>query len=111
MPIIKSKPIEKFNNGQILMLSEHVIVSDSEYRTKGEIVAIVKDIPNCKLIIDHSTTTHITIKALTHVLIIPSVGRIDEIYDEIFLNNGACVELLFSFGNWYILSSDGLKLE
>ena len=31
-------------------------------------------------------------------------------YDEIFIDKGACVEFKFASGNWYILSSDGLKL-
>jgi len=46
---------------------------------------------------------------MTKVLIIPDVGRIDETYDEIMLDTGACVEFRFCVGNWYILSSDGLK--
>jgi hypothetical protein len=49
------------------------------------------------------------IKALTKVLIIPDVGKIDEVYDEIDLDWGACVEFRFAAGNWYIISSDGLK--
>jgi hypothetical protein len=36
-------------------------------------------------------------------------GLIDEEYDEIVTSKGACVELRFIGGNWYIMSSDGLK--
>jgi hypothetical protein len=38
-------------------------------------------------------------------------GLIDEEYSEINIGKGACVELYFSFGNWYIVSSDGIKME
>ena len=49
------------------------------------------------------------IKALTTVLIKPDRNKIDEEYDEVEINKGACVEFFFMGGNWYILSSDGLK--
>jgi hypothetical protein len=48
-------------------------------------------------------------KALTNVLILTSAGKIDEEFDEILISKGACVEFVFSSGNWYIMSSDGLK--
>jgi hypothetical protein len=49
------------------------------------------------------------IKALTLLTIIPDMGKIDEEFDEINCDRGACIEFRFCNGNWYILSSDGLK--
>jgi hypothetical protein len=86
-------------------------VTIPEHRTNGEEFILVKDVPNCKIILDQSNTEHIVIKALTKVLIVPFIGFIDEQYDEILIDRGACVEFFRVDGNWYILSSDGLKLE
>jgi hypothetical protein len=86
-------------------------VTTPEHRTIGEEFILVKDVPNCKIILDQSSTEHIVIKALTKVLIVPFMGLIDEQYDEILIDRGACVEFFRVDGNWYILSSDGLKLE
>jgi hypothetical protein len=82
-----------------------------EYRTNGEEFILVKNVDNSKIILDHSTTEHIVIKTLTKVLIVPFMGLIDEQYDEIFIDKGACVELFAVEGNWYVISSDGLKFE
>jgi hypothetical protein len=87
------------------------VVTIPEYRTNGEEFILVKDTPNSKIILDQSNTEHIVIKALTKVLIIPFMGLIDEQYDEILIDRGAAVEFFRVDGNWYILSSDGLKLE
>ena len=87
------------------------IVTTPEYRTNGEEFILVKDVPNSKIILDQSNTEHIVIKALTKVLIVPFMGLIDEQYDEILIDRGAAVEFFRVDGNWYILSSDGLKFE
>jgi len=86
-------------------------VTVPEHRTNGEEFILVKDVPNCKIILDQNTTEHVVIKTLTKVLILPIMGQIDEQYDEIFIDKGACVEFFKVDGNWYIISSDGLKLE
>jgi hypothetical protein len=41
----------------------------------------------------------------------PDVGKIDEEYDEIVLDKFSCVVFRLVGGNWYILSSDGLKQD
>ena len=87
------------------------IVTTPEHRTNGEEFILVKNVPNSKIILDQSNTEHIVIKALTKVLIVPFMGLIDEQYDEILIDKGAAVEFFRVDGNWYILSSDGLKLE
>jgi hypothetical protein len=62
-------------------------------------------------LLDQNTTEHVVIKTLTKVLILPMMGQIDEQYDEILIDKGACVEFFRVDGNWYIISSDGLKLQ
>ena len=109
MGIIRNKPLERYVNGNLISTSEIAIISDKEFRTKGESFLICKDIDNCKITLDHSTTDHITIKALTKVLLLPSIGKIDEEFDEVLIDKGSCVEFVYTSGNWYIMSSDGLK--
>jgi len=87
------------------------IITDAEYKTNGEVLIVVKDIESSNITLDSNTTEHIIVKALTKVFIRPSSGKIDEFYDEIFIDWGACVEFYSLEGNWYIVSSDGLKLE
>ena len=109
MSIIKSEPIDKIMRGTLIRTSDLVISSEPFYETNGENFLILRDIDSCKIKLNSSTTDHITIKALTRVLIIPDINRIDEEYDEIMIDKGACVEFYFGFGSWYIVSSDGLK--
>jgi hypothetical protein len=82
-----------------------------EYRTNGEEFILVKGVDNCKIILDQNTTEHVVIKTLTKVLILPMMGQIDEQYDEILIDKGAWVEFFRVDGGWFIISSDGLKLE
>ena len=93
------------------VIPQKKVIRDNNYRTNGEILIVVKDIDECNLILDSSTTEHIIIKALTRVIIKPSQNYIDEFYSEIEINKGACVEFYLLENNWYIVSSDGLKLE
>jgi hypothetical protein len=87
------------------------IIQIPEYRTNGEEFILVKDVDNCKIILDQSNTEHVVIKALTKVLITPFIGLIDEQYDEILIDKGSCVEFFRVDGSWFIISSDGLKLQ
>ena len=115
MPIIKNKPVRKtvFRGERSLNLDtfETVIVSDEIYKTNGENLLIIKDVTQSKVKLDSTTTDKIKIKTLTNCTIIPDIGRIDEDWDEIYIGRGACVELQFVNGIWYILSSDGIKLD
>ena len=88
----------------------HKIISDSTYTTNDETFLIVKDVDYSEVTLNSSVTNKITIKSLTSVLVKSDVGSIDEEWDEILLEKGACVKFKFVEGNWYILSSDGLKL-
>jgi len=87
------------------------IVSTSNYTTNGEEFIVVKDIDSCVLILNGETTNNIRIKSLSETIIRPSKGRIDEYYDEIVINNRACIELIYLNDTWYISSSDGIKLD
>ena len=115
MPIIKNKPVRKtvFRGERSLNLDtfETVILSDEIYKTNGENLLIIKDVAQSKVKLDSTTTDKIKIKTLTNCTIIPDIGRIDEDWDEISIGRGACVELQNVNGIWYILSSDGIKLD
>jgi hypothetical protein len=109
MAIIKSIPSQRIIYGRVLNTSEVSIVSETDYRTQGENCIIVKDIPFCTITLDSKSTDHTVIKALTKIIIVPDTGKVDEGFDEIEVDRGACIEFRFCGNNWYILSSDGLK--
>ena len=115
MGIVRERPIRKtvFRGNRSINLDtyETVVVSDEFYSTKGELLLIVRDVDHCKIKLDSTTTDKIKIKNLTNCVIVPDIGRIDEDWDEISIGRGACVELQNVNGVWYILSSDGLKME
>ena len=115
MSIIKERPIRKtvFRGERSVNLDtfETVIISEEVYLTRGEHLLIVRDVAQSKVKLDSTTTDKIKIKTLTNCIIIPDIGRIDEDWDEISVGRGACVELQNVGGVWYILSSDGLKME
>lgn len=86
------------------------IISDSFYTTNDETFLIVKNVDYSEVKLNSSATTKITIKSLTSVLVKSDIGLIDEEWDELLLEKGACVQFQFVEGNWYIVSSDGLKM-
>ena len=87
-----------------------LVVKEPNYITNGEEFILVKDVEQSKITLNSDTTEYIVIKALTKVLIVPIRNKIDEYYDEILIDKGACVEFLMMDDVWYIISSDGLKL-
>jgi hypothetical protein len=109
MAIIKTIPSTRLINGEILNTSEISVVSEKEYRTNGEECIIVRGVLESTIVLDSKTTDHVVVKAMTKITIKPDVGKIDEDYDEIVADKYACIEFRFCTGNWYILSSDGLK--
>lgn len=115
MSILRETPIRKTvirgNRPIIFDTFDSVIVTDEYYKTNGESVIIVKDVSDCTIELDSSTTDRIKIKTLTNCTLLPDSGRIDEDWDEISVGRGACVELQNIGSVWYILSSDGIKLE
>ena len=115
MSILRETPIRKAvirgNRPVNFDTFEHVIVTDEYYKTNGESVIIVKDVSDCTIELDSSTTDRVKIKTLTNCTLVPDLNRIDEDWDEISVGRGACVELQNIRGVWYILSSDGVKLD
>ena len=109
MAILRTIPSTRVINGQFIETSEMALISEREYNTNGEECIIVKNVPNSTIILDSKTTDHIVVKSLTNVIIKPDIGKIDEEFDEVFADKYACIEFRFCTGNWYILSSDGLK--
>lgn len=109
MAIIKSIPSKKIIGGNVINTSELSVVSESEYKTDGESCIVVKGVPQSLLILNSKTTDHVVVKAMTAVTVKSDTGKIDEEWDEIALDKFACVEFRYINGNWYILSSDGLK--
>jgi hypothetical protein len=109
MAIIKTIPSRKIINGLVIDTSEISIVSEANYQTNGESCIVVRGVSDSTVILDSKTTDHVVIKSMTRLTIIPDTGKIDEDYDEIVAEKYACIEFRFVGGNWYILSSDGLK--
>ena len=109
MAIIKTIPSRRIINGEVINTSEVSIVSERDYVTNGEECIIVRNVAESTIILDSKTTDHIVVKAMTKITIKPDIGKIDEDYDEIVADKYACIEFRFCSGNWYILSSDGLK--
>jgi hypothetical protein len=98
--VIIEKPIEV-----------HKIISDPVYTTGEEVLLIVKGVEYSEVTLNSSINQKITVKSLTSVLIKSDVGSIDGEWDELLLEKGACVQFQFVEGDWYILSSDGLKMS
>jgi hypothetical protein len=111
MAIVRSIPKEKLVGGRVVRTSEVVVISEGSYSTNGESLVVIKDINFCKIKLNSATTDHIRVKSLTNTLIIPDLGKIDGIYDEITLNSESCAEFYFVLDTWYITSSDGLKMS
>jgi len=109
MAIIKTIPSRKVINGFVVDTSEISIVSETDYTTNGESCIVIKGVSESTVILNSTTTDHIVVKSMTRLTIIPDTGKIDEDYDEIVAERYACIEFRFVGGNWYILSSDGLK--
>jgi hypothetical protein len=109
MAIIKSIPSRRIINGLSIDTSEISVVSELDYQTNGESCIIVRGVSESLIMLDSKTTDHIVIKSMTKVTIKPDVGKIDEDYDEVVADQYACIEFRFVGGNWYVLSSDGLK--
>ena len=111
MPLLRSIPSKRIINGIEVKTSENLLISESHYKTNGEYAIVIKGVDFCELLLDSKTTDQVVVKALTKVIIKPDKNRIDEEFDEVEINKGACVEFYFMGGSWYILSSDGLKLS
>ena len=109
MAIVKLIPSRRIINGEIINTSELSVVSELEYKTNGESCIIVRGVSQSTIILDSKTTDHVVVKCMVKTTIIPDTGKIDEEYDEVSADKFSCIEFRFVGGNWYIMSSDGLK--
>ena len=109
MAIVKTIPSKKIIGGMAIETSELSVVSETEYSTTGESCVVVRGVSQSVITLNSVTTDHVVIKSMTRLTIKPDIGKIDEDYDEIVADKYACIEFRFMSGNWYILSSDGLK--
>ena len=91
--------------------ADYKIVSEPNYTSNGEKLIIAKNVDETIIVLDSTKNQKITVKVLTNVTIRPDMNKIDEEWDELQLDWGACVQFQFVEGNWYILSSDGLKMS
>ena len=85
------------------------VVSSTTYTTNEETILIVKGVDECEVTLNSEKSNRVVVKSLTTVIVKSDVGQIDEDWDELLLEKGACVQFQFVEGNWYITSSDGLK--
>ena len=110
MAIVKTIPSKKIIGGMAIETSEISVVSETEYSTTGESCIVVRGVSQSIVTLNSKTTDHVVVKSMTRLTIKPDIGKIDEDYDEIVADKYACIEFRFVGGNWYILSSDGLKI-
>jgi hypothetical protein len=108
MAVFRSIPSIKIINGVSIKTSDLCVITNEEYTTNGESAIVVREIEKSKIILDHKTTDHITIKSMTDVTVESEV-LIDDEHHEIQLNPGSSIELRFVYDRWYIMSSDGIK--
>jgi hypothetical protein len=83
-------------------------VITGEYSSNGEDYIITKG-RGSTILLDANKNSRVCIKSMTHTTIKPMNGLIDEKWSEIELSEESSVELVYHTGNWYILSSDGIK--
>ena len=74
------------------------IVRTPEYRTKGEEVILVKDVPSCKIILDSTTTTNIKIKAFTKVTIKPIINKMKNMMNYLLIKVPALNYITWKMG-------------
>ena len=87
------------------------IISEETYKIGNETLLIIRDVETSEVTLNSEINNKVTIKSLTSVIVKSDIGTIDEEWDELLLERGACVQFQFVEGNWYILSSDGLKMS
>jgi|688.fasta_scaffold696846_2 hypothetical protein len=111
MGTLRTQPIKRTINGVDVETSSKVVTSESEYTPQGEFLLITTDADEVLVKLDSKINDHIIIKSLTPTRIVPDMQKIDRLYDDLIIGNGASVELCFVFNTWYVISSDGVKFD
>ena len=96
------KDVVNFTNDKVTK------VISGEYTSNGEDYIITKGV-GATILLDDKKNSRVYIKSMTSTVVKPINGLIDEKWSEIELGEESSVELIYHSGNWYILSSDGIK--
>lgn len=91
--------------------SSSIIINTPVYTSGTESLIVVSDVDNCEITLNSSVNDKITVKSLTNVIIKPDLGLVDQEWEELTIEKGACVQFQFVESHWYIISSDGIKLS
>ena len=83
-----------------------IITDDYTTKTTRYIIAKKDDIT---ITLDDTNFKRFYIKSMAEITVIPTKGLIDEEWEEISMGPQSSIELIAYEGNWYVLSSDGLK--
>ena len=84
------------------------IIITENYTTKTTRYIIAKK-DDITITLDDTNFKRFYIKSMGEITIIPTKGLIDEEWEEISMGPQSSIELIAHEGNWYVLSSDGLK--
>jgi hypothetical protein len=87
------------------------VVYTQQFTVNNEDLLLVKTNESATIFLNENSNDFVTIKSLTNTTIRPINSKIDEDYDELTIGKGACVELQKIDGGWYIMSSDGIKMD
>ena len=102
---------QKVVHHEIDKKNSSVIVESSSYTTGTENLVVVSNVDLCEVTLNSSVNDKVTVKSLTTVIIKPDFGLVDQEWDELTIEKGACVQFQFVQQHWYIISSDGIKLS
>ena len=105
---IPTKSIKQTKKQEVEVSTDYVIVTEENYETQGEKYVLVKDVESCNLKLNVENNTYVVVKSLTNLNVYSDL-TIDEEFDVVEMQKGACVEFKKMGESWYILSSDGLK--
>ena len=78
------------------------------YTTNKEEYLIVKG-EKSEITLEGEEGYKVYIKSMVECVVKTSVGLIDDTWGSLELGTESCIELIFTDGSWYILSSDGIK--
>ena len=84
------------------------ILITTNYTTQSSRYIIAKK-DNITITLSDANFNRFYIKSMAHITIVPTQGLIDEEWEEIEMGPQSSIELIANNGDWYVLSSDGLK--
>ena len=107
--ILKNGVEPKILTNTISEPSENIpIVITTDYTTQMSRYIIAKK-DNITITLSDTNFKRFYIKSMADITLVPIQGLIDEEWEEISMGPQSSIELIAHNGNWYVLSSDGLK--